>query len=263
MPEPEDRRALLEPVAQAVRADLEAYRTVPPDGRPAVVLRRFLEGYCAGSPYRVTSGRVIGERTDAAVPHDCLVMAAGAMPALPTAAGSQIVPADAVFGVVDACEVLDADSLAAAAHRVAEVKRVHRRPLFRGEELANPYLGALVAMGGIAGRELLEALAAENDPRPFEEQIDVVCVLDRGLVGHADVEGGAAPSIELPLQASPRWRLTWVELGPRALLAFVLTLWQTLAARELRAPRMHALLTDLAGGSSHFLPVAHGIDRGE
>ncbi len=182
---------------------------------------------------------------------------------MPLASGSALVPADAVYGAVETTDDLNQETLAMAAARIAALKRVHRLPLFQGDELANPYLGLLVARHGLTGSRLLDAVASENDSRPFEEQIDLVCVLDHGLLGHAEVGPEGTVSLDLPLQASPRWRLTWLELGDRTLLGFYLALWESLQARTLRPSRFHVLLRALRSGGALTLPVAHGIDRGE
>jgi hypothetical protein len=211
----------------------------------------------------VRQGIVVGERGTAEPTFDCLMVEPRSSPPMPLASGSALVPADAVYGAVETTDDLNQETLAMAAARIAALKRVHRLPLFQGDELVNPYLGLLVARHGLTGSRLLDAVASENDSRPFEEQIDLVCVLDHGLLGHAEVGPEGTVSLDLPLQASPRWRLTWLELGDRTLFGFYLALWESLQARTLRPSRFHVLLRTLRSGGALTLPVAHGIDRGE
>jgi hypothetical protein len=213
--------------------------------------------------FGVRRGIVVGERETAEPTFECLLVEPRSSPAMPLANGSDLVPADAVYGAVETTDELNQETLAVAAARIAALKRVHRLPLFQGDELLNPYLGLLVARHGLTGPRLLEAVAAENDTRPFEEQIDLVCVLDHGLLGHAEVGPEGTVSLDLPLQASPRWRLTWLELEQRTLLGFYLALWESLQARALRPSRFHVILRALRSGGALSLPAAHGIDRGE
>jgi hypothetical protein len=250
---------LAEEVATALRQALDAkfasLGTVE-------AIRTFL-GEQLRPVFGVKQGVVVGERETAEPTFECLLVEPRSSPAMPVSPGADIVPADAVFGAVEITDELSTGTLTTAAARIATLKRVHRRPLFRGDELVNPYLGVLVARDGLTGEELLDAVARENDPRPFEEQIDLACVLDHGLLGHAEVAVEGTVSLELPLQASPRWRLAWLDLGERTLLGFYLALWETLRARTLRPPRLHVILRALRSGGARALRAAHGIDRGE
>lgn len=250
---------LAEEVALALRGTLDA--EVANRGTAAAV-RTFL-GVTLSPVVAVTQGIVVGERQTAEPRFDCLLVEPRGAPALPLANGAALVPADAVYGAVETTDELNQETLAVTAAQIAALKRVHRLPLFQGDELVNPYLGLLVAHHGLTGSRLLDAVAAENDRRPFEEQIDLVCVLDQGLLGHAEVGPEGTVSLELPLQASPRWRLSWLELGERTLLGFYLALWESLQARTLRPARFHVILRALGSGGALALPSAHGIDRGE
>lgn len=250
---------LAEEVAATLRATLGANLA---NRGTAAAVRSFLDVQL-GPMFAVTQGVVVGERETAEPSFDCLLIEPRSSPAMPLANGSTLVPADAVYGAVETTDHLSQETLAVAAARIAALKRVHRLPLFHGDELANPYLGLLVARYGLTGSRLLDAVAAENDTRPFEEQIDLVCVLDHGLLGHAEVGPEGTVSLDLPLQASPRWRLTWLELGEGTLLGFYLALWESLRARTLRPSRLHVILRALPSGGALTLPAAHGIDRGE
>jgi len=250
---------LAEEVAMALRGAL--YPDLANRGIAAAV-RSFLGVYL--SPVvGVKQGLVVGERATAEPAFECLLVEPQNSPAMPLANGAELVPADAVYGAVEAIDELSRESLAVAAGRIAALKRVHRLPLVRGDELVNPYLGLLVARHGLTGSRLLDAVASENDARPFEQQIDLVCVLDQGLLGHAEVAPEGTVSLELPIQASPRWRLTWLDLGERTLLGFYLALWESLQARTLRPARLHVILRALRSGGALALPAAHGVDRGE
>jgi hypothetical protein len=250
---------LAEEVAMALRRALGAELA---NRGTAAGFRTFLDVNL--SPvFGVKRGIVVGERETAEPMFECLLVEPRDSPAMPLANGSELVPADAVYGAVETTDELSQETLAAAAARIAALKRIHRLPLFQGDELVNPYLGLLVAREGLTGSRLLDAVASENDTRPFEEQIDLVCILDCGLLVHAEVAPEGAVSLDLPLQASPRWRLTWLDLGERALLGFYLALWESLQARTLRPSRFHVILRALRSGGALALPAAHGIDRGE
>jgi hypothetical protein len=251
--------ALAEEVAMALRGALGAELA---NRSTAAAVRTFL-GVKLSPVFGVKQGIVVGERETADPMFECLLVEPRVSPAMPLANGAELIPADAVYGAVETTDDLSRETLAVAAARIAALKRVHRLPLFQGDELVNPYLGLLVARGGLTGSRLLDAVAAENDARPFEEQIDLVCVLDHGLLGHAEVAPEGAVSLDLPLQASPRWRLTWLDLGERTLLGFYLALWESLQARTLRPSRLHVILRALRSGGALALPAAHGIDRGE
>lgn len=250
---------LAEDAAAALRGALEAELA---SQSTVGAVTRFL-GSRLHPAYGVRRAIVVGEREAAEPTFDCLIVDPRGAPSLPVAPGVDLVLADAVYGAVEIADGLKPEILAMHSDRIASLKRIHRRPLFQGDELVNPYLGILVARGGLDGDDLLEALARENEDRPFEEQIDLVCVLDRGLLGHAEVATEGTVSLELPLQASPRWRLAWIQLGERALLGLFLALAETLAARSLRPPRMHMILRALRSRGARALPLAHGIDRGE
>jgi len=250
---------LAEEVAKALREALGAELA---NRSTAAAVRAFL-GVHLGPAVVVKRGIVVGERETAEPTFECLLVEPRDSPAMPLANGAELVPADAVYGAVEATDDLSQETLAVAAARIAALKRVHRLPLFQGDELVNPYLGLLVARDGVTGSRLLDAVASENDARPFQEQIDLVCVLDRGLLGHAEVAPEGAVSLDLPLQASPRWRLTWLDLGERTLLGFYLALWESLQARTLRPSRFHVILRALRSGGALALPAAHGVDRGE
>jgi hypothetical protein len=250
---------LAKDAAAALRGALEAELA---GGGIAESLRAFLRVHL-GPVFGVKRGIVVGERDGADATFECLLVEPRGAPPLPAAPDAEIVPADAVYGAVEIAEHLDADALHQAADRIAALKRIHRRPLFRGDDLVNPYLGVVLARGGLTGEELLDAVALENDGRPFDQQIDLVCVLDRGLLGHAEVGSDGAVSLELPLQASPRWRLAWIDLGEQALLGAYLAVWETLAARSLRLPRLHVILRALRSRGARALSAAHGLDRGE
>jgi hypothetical protein len=211
----------------------------------------------------VKQGIVVGERETAEPMFDCLLVEPRDSPPMPLADGGELVPADAVYGVVEAADELSRETLTVAAARIAALKRVHRVPLFHGDEQVNPYLGLLVARHGLTGSRLLDAVASENHTRPFEEQIDLICVLDQGLLGHAEVAPEGSVSLELPLHASARWRLTWLDLSERTLFAFYLALWDSLQARTLRPARFHVILRALRSAGVLALPAAHGVDRGE
>jgi hypothetical protein len=228
----------------------------------AAAVRSFLDVHL--SPvFGVRQGVVVGERETAEPTFDCLLVEPRSSPAMPLANGAALVPADAVYGAVETTDELNPETLAVAAARIAALKRVHRLPLFQGDELVNPYLGLLVARHGLTGSRLLDAIASENHARPFEEQIDLVCVLDQGLLGHAEVAPEGTVSLELPLQASARWRLTWLDLSERTLLAFYLAVWDSLQARTLRPARFHVILRALRSAGVLALPSAYGVDRGE
>jgi hypothetical protein len=251
---------LAEEVAMALRGALGAELA---DRGTAAAVRTFL-GVNLSPVFGVKHGIVVGERGTAEPMFECLLVEPRHSPAMPLLAnGAELVPADAVYGAVETTDDLSQETLAVAAARIAALKRVQRLPLFKGDELVNPYLGLLVARGGLTGSRLLDAVASENDARPFEEQIDLVCVLDHGLLGHAEVAPEGAVSLDLALQASPRWRLTWLDLGERTLLGFYLALWESLQARTLRPSRLHVILRSLRSGGALALPAAHGIDRGE
>lgn len=250
---------LAEEVAVALRGALGAELA---NRGTAAAVRAFL-GVNLSPVFGVKQGIVVGERETAEPMFACLLVEPRGSPAMPLANGSELVPADAVYGAVETTDDLSQETLAVAAARISALKRVHRLPLFQGDELVNPYLGLLVARHGLTGSRLLHAVASENDARPFEEQIDLVCVLDHGLLGHAEVGPEGTVSLDLPLQASPRWRLTWLDLGERTLLGFYLALWESLQARTLRPSRFHAILRALPSGGALTLPAAHGIDRGE
>jgi hypothetical protein len=250
---------LAEEAAMALRGRLYSQLI---DRGTAVAVRSFLSVHLSPA-VGVKRGIVVGERETAEPRFDCLLVEPRNSPALPLADGVDLVPAEAVYGAVETTDELSPETLAVAAARIAALKRVHRVPLFQGDELVNPYLGLLVARQGLTGPRLLDAVATENETRPFEEQLDLVCVLDRGLVGHAEVAPEGTVSLELPLQASARWRLTWLELGDRALLGFYLALWESLQARILRPARFHVILRALGSGGALALPSAYGVDRGE
>jgi hypothetical protein len=250
---------LAEEVALALR---EALGAEVANRDTAAAVRSFLDVHL--SPVvAVTQGVVVGERETAEPTFDCLLVEPRSSPLMPLANGAALVPADAVYGAVETTDELNQETLAVAAARIAALKQIHRLPLFHGDELVNPYLGLLVACHGLTGSRLLDAVGSENDTRPFEEQIDLVCVLDQGLLGHAEVGPEGTVSLELPLQASPRWRLTWLELGERTLLGFYLALWESMQARTLRPARFHVILRALGSGGVLTLPSAHGINRGE
>jgi hypothetical protein len=228
----------------------------------AAAVRSFL-GVHLSPAVGVKQGIVVGHRETAEPMFNCLLVEPRDSPPIPLANGAELVPADAVYGAVEATDELSPETLAVAAARIAALKRVRRPPLFHGDELVNSYLGLLVARDGLTGSRLLDAVASENHARPFEEQIDLVCVLDQGLLGHAEVAPEGTVSLELPLQASARWRLAWLDLGDRTLLAFYLALWDSLQARTLRPARFHVILRELRSAGVLALPSAHGVDRGE
>jgi hypothetical protein len=253
----------LEELAEEVALDLRGALDAELANRgTAAAVRAFLEVQLR-PVFGVRQGVVVGERETAEPTFDCLLVDPRSSPAMPLANGSVLVPADAVYGAAETTDDLNQETLAAAAARIAALKRVHRLPLFHGDELVNPYLGLLVARHGLTGSRLLDAVATENDTRPFEEQIDLVCVLDHGLLGHAEVGPEGTVSLDLPLQASPRWRLTWLELGDGTLLGFYLAVWESLRARTLRPSRVHVILRALPSAGALTLPAAHGVDRGE
>jgi hypothetical protein len=250
---------LAEEAAMALRGRLDPELV---DRGTAAAVRSFL-GANLSPVVGVKQGIVVGERETAEPMFDCLLVEPRDSPPMPLANGAELVPADAVYGAVEVTDELTPATLAVAAARIAALKQVHRVPLFHGDELVNPYLGLLVTRHGLAGSRLLDTVASENHARPFEEQIDLVCVLDQGLLGHAEVAPEGTVSLELPLQASPRWRLTWLDLGERTLLAFYLALWDSLQARTLRPARFHVILRALRSAGVVALPSAHGVDRGE
>lgn len=250
---------LAEDVGVALRDALEAELA---GGHTPEAVRRFLRAQLAPT-FGVKRGIVVGERETSDASFECLLVEPRGAPLLPAAPDADIVPADAVYGAVEVAEHLDADALHRAAQGIASLKQIHRRPLFRGDDLVNPYLGVVLARGGLTGEELLGAVALENDGRPFDQQIDLVCVLDRGLVSHAEVGSDGAVSLELPLLASSRWRLAWIDLGEQALLGAYLAVWETLTARTLRIPRLHVILRALRSRGARALSAAHGLDRGE
>lgn len=259
-----NRESLLRQAAVRLRAELEAVLSREPQTF-STALGMFLDERFRAGRYRVTPGWILPpDQASSRLAHDCLVVDASSLPPVTVDAQNALVPVGSVYGVVEAVEDLDDSSLRSAASTVAELKNLARGPRQRRHEAGSgSLLGALVARRGLHGEDLLDAVAAENDTRPFEEQIDVLCILDRGVVAYAEVDADGSVAVEMPVEASARWRLSWLDLGESALLSFYFLLWEALGARELRPPAIHTLLRGLPTGPAVTLPLAHGVDRGE
>ena len=177
--------------------------------------------------------------------------------------GEELVPAEALFAAVRTVPRLEATDLRALLAELAGVKALHREPVMRGDGRVNDPGTAIVALGGLTGDRLLEALAAENASIPFEHQADLVAVLGHGIVTFVEMDPDGSITVELPLWPSPRHRLSWMETGSTTLFVFYLLLWETLRGRSLRWPSMHTVLRQLSAAATRTLPTAHGLDRGE
>lgn len=214
--------------------------------------------------YRITSGVVAGNGDENIVDGPLVLVDAATSPVMPLDEnGGELLLADAVHGAIQIVDFLDADSLKSAIDSVRSLKRLKRPPMVDEGRVQNPYIGAVIARSGMPGEALLKAVAKANQALAFSEQIDLICVLDQGIITFVEVDPDGSITIELPVQASARWRLGWISLGEDAFLAFYLILWQTLAAQVLRAPSIYPLLRMLSTSKSSVIPDPQGTDPGE
>lgn len=224
---------------------------------------RFLGSCLPAARFRLARGTVFDARGAAVSSRALLVADSVGSPPLPIGDEQELIHAEALFASVRVVPRLEAAEIPALLAEAAAIKALHREPVVRGDERVNDCAAAIVAFDGLTGDALLEALAAGNASRPFEHQVDLVAVLDRGVATFVELDPDGSVTVELPLRPSPRHRLSWMDAGSTTLFVFYQLLWETLRGRSLRWPSMHTMLRHVSEVGTRTLPTAHGLDTGE
>jgi hypothetical protein len=199
------------------------------EGREDIV-KRFLTDYLPKN-LGVGSGLVIDSTGRPSLQQDVVIYDISKCPILYNMGGSQIFPVEGVYAVIEVKSNLDGAELNDCIEKILSVKNLKKTEFFKpggpiedkytlyGKEFQFfPILGYAFAFNSIELGNLTAQLLKQNQERrlPIENRIDVICVLNKGLVFSSHEKD----IISLP---EPNSYLCWAE-NENSLLLFYLLL---------------------------------------
>ncbi|MFP4057796.1 MAG: DUF6602 domain-containing protein [Candidatus Brocadiia bacterium] len=198
-------------------------------------MREFLRAQLPGR-YAVGRGEVVASMGEASRQADVLIYDALHTPVLVDSGGSQVLPVECVYAVVEVKPRLTPTTLRAALENVWSVKclsrSVHLGPRGAKGDIEAPIYGAIFSLEGMDHRSLLAELRRAQDEWPVAMWVDFVCVLDQA-VAWRDAAGAPTWSPEGAWATS---FITALAAGPHSLLLFYLSLMRDVNAKNPRPP---------------------------
>ena len=197
MSEPVTVQALFREAGRQLRSEFETIKATNPHfaerGAEAEdILRRFLNDHLP-KRFAASTGLVIDDESGISKQSDVLVYDAWNSPVYRTGSRVLILPSDNVAAVIEVKSTLSKSELQDAAAKIASVKRLKRSPVSDVDQpvtmspmIMTRCFGAVFAFSSATSLDALAENVAEiNKERPSEEWIDLVAVLDVGVVGYA------------------------------------------------------------------------------
>jgi hypothetical protein len=228
------------------RAALEAGQEVlaAPEASLADAVNTLVRKF-VGWPFTANAGAVVDDEGNRTEEFGCVVHT------VPTGGDERAVgpfPADGVAAVVDMTESLDAESLEAAFGRIAQAKRLHKKP---APTVKGSTPTTTVTLGIILARRAavpLEALGDELDRLnarvPGRERADMIVVASTGVINY----GVQFPSESVTADFLPP--------GEGALEAYTPPIYVVMLARPTGRLSLNKMLAFLLGHLAIFSPGA-------
>lgn len=185
-------------VANKMRADVEtARKALTHPGLKGVefeeVFRRFLRDYLPGN-LEVSTGQLVDSCGAVTRQIDVIVSDRAKTPIFYRSSQARVIPVECVYAVIEVKARLDTPELDNALANMDSVRSLQKLayqpeyPLVRsvsiyGKQLPIwPVMYFLFAYEGIDLQTLADNLAARQMNRPLDRRIDMVCVLDQGVI---------------------------------------------------------------------------------
>jgi len=189
--------ALFRRAAKGLKDEFENIRaTMPHHGTAGSeaedLLIKFLNSHMPRR-FAATSGFVVDMEDSVSKQCDVLVYDAENSPVYREGPTTQILPSDSIASVIEVKSNLDKAELEDAAEKIASVKRLKRSPVSNLDQpvnfsnfIVNNSLGVVFAYKAKTSLETLAMNLKEiNKKLPRAHWIDVVVVLDKGMIGYA------------------------------------------------------------------------------
>lgn len=227
-------------------------------------LREFLPNFLGvGTGEIVTASEEVAKEGQVSNQIDTVIYDANDCPTFYQSENAQVFPNEGVYGVIEVKSQLDSSSLEDDIEKIARVKRMPKSayyekaietdfgPLYGSHWDHFPTLGAIFASESMELKTVLEKIREINEDKDLElyEQVDLVYVLKRGLIGNFeyDLED---KHYDVSCRPTPSTIRAYTE-DERSLLFFYILLMQHLAQANMN-PIQLAPYGDLTDATMHF-----------
>jgi hypothetical protein len=187
---------LISKAARRLREDFEDIReTVPHSsekgGETEDKVREFLNGHIP-KRFHATKGFVIDSDNQMSDHQDVIIYDAQSSPMYKYEGANQIIPADAVAAIIEIKSVLNKSQLEDAYAKIAEVKRLRKRPISEMDQKATAStltatgtLGVVLGFGSDSSLiRLAEHCVELNEKYETAHHPDILVVLDVGVINY-------------------------------------------------------------------------------
>jgi hypothetical protein len=185
-------------VANKMRADIEAARSALSHpglkgGAFEETFRQFLKAYLP-SNLDVSTGQMVDSRGGITRQLDVVISDRAKTPILYQSSQTRVIPIECVYAVIEVKAHLDTQELDNILANMDSVRALEKLafepdyPVVRAIELYGqsakiwPVMYFVFAFAGIDLQTITENLAARQKNRPLNRRVDMICVLDQGVI---------------------------------------------------------------------------------
>lgn len=190
-------------------------------------LRTFLQSYLP-TKYAVTDGEIVDEFRQTSKQCDLIIYDQLNCPLLLAGKDYRVFPVEPVFATIEVKSVLSTAELRDASEKIKSVKILDRQN--------GPIAGIVFAYSSVWRTDPMEYIAENlrkiNQGLEPYQYIDLLCVLDAGVINVIDEEGYTRITEKL----SERSMFVWHELAPPVLLWFFIHLLDLLDGQKSSSP---------------------------
>jgi hypothetical protein len=190
-------------------------------------LRTFLASYLP-SKYAIANGEIVDERGQTSKQCDLVVYDHINCPLLLAGKDYRVFPAEPVFAAIEVKSVLNVTELRDASEKIRSVKSLVRSNGPIGG-IVFAYTSTWVINPMLKAAEHLQEINHGLEPHQY---IDLICILDAGVITVIDREGRT----RIPQDLSERTMFVWHELVPSVLLWFFIQLLDLLDNQKAANP---------------------------
>lgn len=196
-------------------------------GEREATLREFLKSYLP-SKYAVSNGEIVDENLQVSKQCDLVIYDHFNCPLLLAGKDYRVFPSEPVYAVIEVKSVLNLKELKDSSEKIVSVKKLEREN--------GPIAGVVFAYTSSWKKDPLRKSACYlldiNQNLEPHQYIDLLCILDSGLVHVTDKEGYT----RIPKDLSEREMLVWHELTTPVVLWFFIQLLDLLDGQTSSSP---------------------------